>query len=71
MGSDSFKLTKDMVSVKKCQKTVHTEEVVPNVIEPSFGIGRIMYSVFEHNFQMRDGDEQRTVIQIVRKGLLK
>ena len=62
VGGDSFKLTKDMVSVKKCQKTVHTEEVVPNVIEPSFGIGRIMYSVFEHNFQMRDGDEQRTVI---------
>jgi glycyl-tRNA synthetase len=50
-----------MVSIKRGQKTVHTEEVVPNVIEPSFGIGRIMYSVFEHNFKMRDGDEQRTV----------
>lgn len=37
------------------------EEVVPNVIEPSFGIGRIMYSIFEHTFHIRDGDEQRTV----------
>lgn len=37
------------------------EEVVPNVIEPSFGIGRIMYTIFEHTFQVREGDEQRTV----------
>lgn len=37
------------------------EEVVPNVIEPSFGIGRIMYTIFEHTFHVREGDEQRTV----------
>uniref|UniRef100_A0A3B3BJ78 Glycyl-tRNA synthetase 1 n=1 Tax=Oryzias melastigma TaxID=30732 RepID=A0A3B3BJ78_ORYME len=36
------------------------EEVVPNVIEPSFGIGRIMYTIFEHTFHIREGDEQRT-----------
>ena len=24
-------------------------------VEPSFGIGRIMYSIFEHNFKVRDG----------------
>ncbi|KAJ8375011.1 hypothetical protein SKAU_G00055910 [Synaphobranchus kaupii] len=56
----TFKLTKDMVSVKRFQKTLHVEEIVPNVIEPSFGIGRIMYSIFEHTFQVREGDEQRT-----------
>jgi len=37
------------------------EEIIPNVIEPSFGIGRIMYTVFEHTFHIREGDEQRTV----------
>ncbi|KAM9332265.1 glycine--tRNA ligase-like [Pholidichthys leucotaenia] len=56
----TFKLTKDMVSVKRFQKTLHVEEVVPNVIEPSFGIGRIMYTIFEHTFHIREGDEQRT-----------
>ncbi|XP_075936551.1 glycine--tRNA ligase-like [Anarhichas minor] len=56
----TFKLTKDMVGVKRFQKTLHVEEVVPNVIEPSFGIGRIMYSIFEHTFHVREGDEQRT-----------
>ncbi|KAM9436842.1 glycine--tRNA ligase [Clarias gariepinus] len=56
----TFKLTKDMVSVKRFQKTLHVEEITPNVIEPSFGIGRIMYSIFEHTFHIRQGDEQRT-----------
>ncbi|CAJ1082113.1 glycine--tRNA ligase-like [Xyrichtys novacula] len=49
-----------MVSVKRFQKTLHVKEIVPNVIEPSFGIGRIMYSIFEHSFRVRQGDEQRT-----------
>ncbi|XP_078521406.1 glycine--tRNA ligase [Lissotriton helveticus] len=56
----TFNLTKDMVSVKRFQKTLHVEEIVPNVIEPSFGLGRIMYTVFEHTFHVREGDEQRT-----------
>ncbi|NWT73941.1 GARS ligase, partial [Prunella himalayana] len=56
----TFLLTKDMVTVKRFQKTLHVEEIIPNVIEPSFGIGRIMYTVFEHTFRIREGDEQRT-----------
>ena len=39
----------------------------PSVIEPSFGIGRIIYSLLEHNFAVREGDEQRTVCGNVRK----
>ncbi|XP_032094193.1 glycine--tRNA ligase-like [Thamnophis elegans] len=56
----TFQVTKDMVGVKRFQKTLHVEEIVPNVIEPSFGLGRIMYSIFEHTFRIREGDEQRT-----------
>jgi glycyl-tRNA synthetase (class II) len=49
--------------VKRYQKVVHVEEIVPSVIEPSFGIGRIMYSIWEHNFIVRDA--QRTVSLIL------
>ena len=31
------------------------EEFGPSVIELSFGIGRVMYSLFEHNFKIREG----------------
>lgn len=61
IGSNSYSLTPDMLEVKRYQKTSHVEEFVPNVIEPSFGIGRIMYSIFEHNFRVRSDDGQRTV----------
>lgn len=30
------------------------EKFIPSVIEPSFGIGRIMTSVLEHSFKVRD-----------------
>jgi len=43
------------------ESLIVVEEIVPSVVEPSFGIGRIMYALFEHNFRMREGDEQRTV----------
>ncbi|XP_067005016.2 glycine--tRNA ligase [Anabrus simplex] len=59
-----YKLTNDMVCVKSYQKTIHVEDIIPSVIEPSFGIGRIMYALFEHNFRMREGDEQRTFLSL-------
>ena len=45
--------------VKREQKKVHVEEIVPSVIEPSFGIGRIMYALLEHNFRVRENDDAR------------
>ena len=48
-------ISKDMVSVKKYQKTFHVEEFIPSVVEPSFGVGRIMYALFEHNFKVKPG----------------
>ncbi|EFN89098.1 Glycyl-tRNA synthetase [Harpegnathos saltator] len=60
LADNIVKITKDMIEVKRYQKTVHVEEIVPSVIEPSFGIGRIMYALFEHNFRTREGDEKRT-----------
>lgn len=54
------KITRDMIEVKRYKKTIHVENIIPSVIEPSFGIGRIMYAMLEHNFRMREGDEKRT-----------
>lgn len=34
---------------------------IPSVVEPSFGIGRIMYCMFEHAYYAREQDAQRTV----------
>ncbi|XP_046915883.2 glycine--tRNA ligase [Dermatophagoides farinae] len=53
-------ITKEMVTIKRYEKKVHVEEFTPGVIEPSFGIGRIMHTLFEHSFRIRQDDEQRT-----------
>ena len=36
-------------------------EFTPNVIEPSFGLGRIMYCLLEHSFWSREQDVERGV----------
>jgi len=36
---------------------------MPSVIEPSFGIGRILYCLLEHSFYTRKSDEQRIVMR--------
>jgi hypothetical protein len=41
---------------------VHETKFTPSVIEPSFGIGRVLYSLLEHSFGVREKDEQRTVL---------
>ena len=35
-----------------------SEEKIPHVIEPSFGIGRIMYTILEHNYKKRSEKEK-------------
>ncbi|XP_055295151.1 glycine--tRNA ligase-like [Sitodiplosis mosellana] len=52
----TIKLEKSSIEVKNVSKLVHVEEITPNVIEPSFGIGRILYAVLEHSFRKRDGE---------------
>ncbi|KAL4854691.1 Glycine--tRNA ligase [Chlorella vulgaris] len=48
------------VTIDAGKKLVHGARFAPAVIEPSFGIGRIMYCMFDHCFYTRD-DGQRTV----------
>lgn len=43
--------TKDMIkNVKEVEKTISEEKYQPNVIEPAFGLGRIITAILEHNF---------------------
>ena len=52
-----------MVRIEMETKKVSGRQFTPSVIEPSFGVGRIMYCMFEHNFYVRPDDEQKTVFK--------
>ncbi|WJX65960.1 glycine--tRNA ligase [Trifolium repens] len=59
-------INKNMVTIHKEIKKEHQRVIIPSVIEPSFGIGRIMYCLFEHTFYKRAskaGDEQLNVFR--------
>ena len=43
-------LMKDMVSISKEIKKEHQRVFTPSMIELSFGIGRIIYCLYEHCF---------------------
>jgi glycyl-tRNA synthetase len=53
VDGQEFKLSSEEVSVKMEQKKITSQKYIPNVIEPSFGIGRILYHVLEHSFYIR------------------
>jgi len=55
---------KEMLTFKTETKKVSGENIQPSVIEPSFGLGRIMYSILEHAYNVREGDEQRSYLSL-------
>jgi len=57
-------LTKEMLNIERTEKRVQSKSFTPSVIEPSFGVGRILYSILEHSYYVREGDdEQRAVLK--------
>jgi glycyl-tRNA synthetase len=64
VGSGKVEIPKELIKIEQRTRTENIREYVPNVIEPSFGIGRILYSLLEHNYWTRGsdgGDEARGV----------
>ncbi|KAE8209888.1 hypothetical protein CF327_g6179 [Tilletia walkeri] len=53
VGSKPVELTDDLLKVELRTIKETVREFTPNVIEPSFGIGRIFYSLLEHSFWVR------------------
>ncbi|XP_024519019.1 glycine--tRNA ligase, mitochondrial 1 [Selaginella moellendorffii] len=51
----TFTIKKGMVTFNKQVTKKSKEKFTPSVIEPSFGIGRIIYCLFEHCFDTRGG----------------
>eukprot|EP00180_Rhodochaete_pulchella_P003520 Plantae.Rhodophyta-Rhodochaete_pulchella.ctg610.p1 GENE.Plantae.Rhodophyta-Rhodochaete_pulchella.ctg610~~Plantae.Rhodophyta-Rhodochaete_pulchella.ctg610.p1 ORF type:complete len:534 (-),score=114.90 Plantae.Rhodophyta-Rhodochaete_pulchella.ctg610:761-2209(-) len=52
-----YEVSKDMVNFKTETKKISGENYFPSVIEPSFGIGRLVYCLFEHAYYCREGAE--------------
>ncbi|CAI9635163.1 unnamed protein product [Alternaria alternata] len=62
VGDGKVEVPKDLITIEKRTRVETMREYTPNVIEPSFGIGRIFYALCEHVYWTREQDEARAVL---------
>ena len=63
VDGESYSLGTEFYDIGRMKVTVTGERVTPHVIEPSHGLDRIIYSVLEHSYYMRDKEDQ-TVLKL-------
>ncbi|KAK1766847.1 glycyl-tRNA synthetase 1 [Phialemonium atrogriseum] len=63
-GRTSVELSSDLLTISWVTRTRNTREYTPNVIEPSFGVGRILYSLLEQVYWHRPNDTARAVLSL-------
>ncbi|GFZ47268.1 AP-4-A synthetase, partial [Saitozyma sp. JCM 24511] len=61
---NKYEISSDLLKIEPTTVTEHMREFIPNVIEPSFGIGRILYSLLEHSYWAREQDKARGVLSL-------
>jgi glycyl-tRNA synthetase len=59
-----YQLDPGMVTITDEITLISQEEFIPHIIEPSFGVDRMIYTVLNSNFWVRSDDEDRTVISL-------
>lgn len=63
---EKVSIKSSMVTTSKVKTIEHARKFTPSVIESSFGIGRIIYCLFEHSFYTKPdkaGDEELNVFR--------
>lgn len=53
----TYRIRPDMYEAVSREETVSVEKFIPNVIEPSYGVDRILYSVLEHSLDITSDDK--------------
>ncbi|MEM0022311.1 MAG: glycine--tRNA ligase [Archaeoglobaceae archaeon] len=68
VDGEKIRLTKEFFEIKEVEEEITGERIVPHVIEPSFGLDRISYTVLEHCYDkdIVEGEERR-VLRLKRR----
>jgi glycyl-tRNA synthetase len=51
IGDEKYQIPADCFNIEEKLERISGERIIPNVLEPSFGIDRILYSLLEHSYQ--------------------
>ncbi|KAJ3722077.1 hypothetical protein DFJ43DRAFT_1093887 [Lentinula guzmanii] len=61
VNGQAFEITPGLLRIERKTFKQSVREYTPNVIEPSFGLGRILYTLLEHTYWSRAQDVDRGV----------
>ncbi|KAF5391113.1 hypothetical protein D9757_003066 [Collybiopsis confluens] len=64
INGKGFEITPDLLRIERRTFKQSIREYTPNVVEPSFGLGRILYSLLEHTYWSREQDIERGVLSL-------
>jgi glycyl-tRNA synthetase len=59
-----YEITPDIISFEEREEIIRGEKILPHVIEPSYGIDRIIYSVLLHSYKE---NEDRTYLKLEKE----
>jgi glycyl-tRNA synthetase len=62
VGAGTFEVLESQVAFKVENKKISGRNFYPSVIEPSFGIGRLLYCLWEHVYYVREGEREENAI---------
>ncbi|PTD93384.1 glycine--tRNA ligase [archaeon SCG-AAA382B04] len=61
LDEETVEINSEEVNIQKTTKTIKGENIFPHIIEPSFGIDRILYLLMEHSYKKdKLGEGQRS-----------
>ncbi len=65
LDGKNVEIPADCYEIKQVKEKLFGEKFVPHVIEPSYGIDRILYFVLEHNYvETKKKDEEYTLLKL-------
>jgi glycyl-tRNA synthetase len=62
-----YEFEPELIKINKILKKITHEKFIPHIVEPSFGIDRIMYALLNNIFWIRDDDPDRVVLSFNNK----
>jgi len=65
INGESIDIQKDCYDIVEVKEKQSGEKFVPHVIEPSYGIDRILYFILEHNYvEAKKNEEEYTILKL-------
>ena len=61
-----FEITPDLLLIEEVEEEITGEKIIPHVIEPSFGIDRILYCTLLHSFHTAANEEDKDYFKFAK-----